>query len=179
MSIPATIGEGVTLVLVMEDGKIGLYPQAEIYSGATLEATIDLTDLGKGRYEGSWVPTTVGAFTSLFSVYQDASHTIELTPIMISREAEQIFVTQSGLDDLAVMIVRLLGLNKENTYIDNTSYDGDSMLLTARLRVFDSKANAQAATEGGTGEAGTIAEYTVESNHYGPNKMRTYRMVKE
>ena len=179
MSIPATVGESVKLVLVLENGQTGLYPRAEVFDSASLEATINLTDMGKGRYEGSWVPSSVGAYTALFSVYQDAGYSVELTPIMISREAEQVFVTQSGVDDLAAMIVRLLGLNKENTYIDNTTYDANSMLLTARLRVFDSKANAQAATEGGTGEVGTLAEYTIDASHFGANQMRTYRMVKE
>ena len=179
MTIPAKVGEAVTLVLILENGQIGLYPQAEVYDGATLEATIDLTDLGKGRYEGSWTPTTVGPFTSLFSVFQDAGHSVELTPFVYSREGEQIFVTSSSVDDLAAMIVRLLGLNKENTRIDNTNYDADSMLLTARLRVFDTKANALASTEGGIGEPGTIAEYTVESSHYGANRLKTMTMVKD
>lgn len=179
MSIPAKVGEAVTLVLVLENGQTGLYPQAEVYDGASLEDTIDLTDLGKGRYEGSWTPTVVGPFTALFSVYQDAVHTVELTPILYSREAEQVFVVSSDTDDLAAELVRLLGLNFENTFVDNTTYDAASMMLTGRLRVFDTKANALAATEGGVAEAGTIAEYTVESNHFGPNRLRTMRMVKD
>ena len=178
MSIPAKVGEDVTLVLVLENGTTGLYPQAEIYDGATLEDTVDLADLGKGRYEGSWAPSAVGPFTALFSVYQDAGHTVELTPIMFSREAEQIFVVANDTDDIAAELVRLLGLNLENTFVDNTTYDAASMMITGRLRVFDSRANAQAATEGGVGEAGTIAEYTVESDHWGPNRLRTMRMVR-
>ena len=178
MSIPAKVGEAVTLVLVLENGHTGLYPRAEVFNGASLEATVDLSDLGKGRYEGSWTPTSVGTFTALFSVFQDSGFTVELTPLVYSREGEQIFVTQSDVDDLAAEIVRLLGLNLENTFVDKCTYDANSMMLTGRLRVFDSKANALAATENGVGEAGTIAEYTVESDHWGPNRLRTMRMVK-
>jgi hypothetical protein len=110
-------------------------------------------------------------------VYADAAHSIE--HISYSREAEQIFVTQEGLDDLAAMIIRLLGLNKENTRIDKCTYDANSMLLTARLRVFDTKVNTLASTEGGVAETGTIAEYLVDSLHYGANRLQTMTLVKE
>lgn len=179
MSIPAKVGESVTLAMVLDDGATGLFPQVEVYAGAALQTTIDLSDLGKGRYEGSWTPASVGTYSALFCVYEDAGHTVELSPFLYSREIEQVFVTQSDIDDLAAEIVRLLGLNLENTFIDNTTYDADSMMLTGRLRVFDSRANALAATEGGVGETGTIAEYNVESTHFGPNRVRTMRMVKD
>jgi len=179
MSIPAKVSEAVTLVLVTPDGNTSVYPQAEIYAsgGIVPLATIGLAHKAKGRYEATWTPTTVGAYTAHFIIYADAGHSVEF--VIYSREAEQIFVTASDVDDLASEIVRLLGLNLENTFIDSTNYDSDSMLLTGRLRVFDTKANAQAATEGGVGEPGTVAEYTVESTHFGPNQLRTMRMVKD
>jgi len=179
MSIPGTIDQPVTLAMLLENGVTGLYPQAEIYLGAALQDTIDLTDLGQGRYEGSWTPTATGTYSAVFNVYQDAAHSVELTPLMYSREIEQIFVMQSNTDDLAAQIVRLLGLNLENTRIDRCVYDEHEMLRSARLRVFDSKANTLASTEGGDGEPGTIAEFTLGALHYGPNRLRTNTMVKE
>lgn len=179
MSIPATKDQPVKLAMVLEDGTMGLFPQAEVYDGVSLEATVDLVDLGKGRYEGSWTPTAVGTFSALFSIYQDAGHTIELTPLIYSREIEQIFVLQSNVDDLASQILRLLGLNLENTRIDKCVYDENDMLKSARLRVFDSKTNALASTDGGMAEAGTIAEYTLGALHYGPNKLRTNLLVRD
>lgn len=179
MSIPAKVGEVVPLVLVTPDGNTTVYPQAEVYAaGGTVPlATIDLDHKAKGRYEGEWTPTSAGAYTAHFIVYADAGHSVEY--IRYTREAEQIFATTSDVDDLASEIVRLLGLNLENTFIDNCTYDPNDMLTAGRLRVFDTKANAQAATEGGVGEAGELAEYTVESVHYGPNRLRTMRMVKQ
>lgn len=179
MSIPASINQSVTLAMVLSDGTTGLYPQAEIYDGATLIDTIDLDDLGQGRYEGSWTPTVVGTYSSLFNVYQDASHTVQLTPLVYSREIEQIFVTSSSTDDLAASIARVLGLVHENVFIDNTAYDANAMLLSGRIRIFDSKSNAQAATDGGIGETGVISEYTIDANYDGPGRMGTYRMVKQ
>lgn len=179
MSIPAKQGESVKLAMVLSNGVTGLFPQAEIYDGGSLEATVDLSDLGQGRYEGSWTPSVVGTFTALFNVYQDAIHTVQLTPLVYSRELEQIFVTSSSTDDLAANIARILGLVHENVFIDNTVYDANAMLLAGRIRIFDSKANVQAASDGGIGETGVVAEYTIEADYDGPGKMGTYRMVKE
>lgn len=178
MSIPATEGDAVTLVEVMPDGSTSVHPQAEVYAlgGAVPLATIDLTHQVKGRYEGSWTPPSVGSFAVVFIVYADAGHSIE--HIAYSRESEQIFVTSSSVDDIAADMLRLLGLNLENGFIDNTVYDVNEMLLEGRLRIFDSKANLDAASEGGVGEPGTIAEFTVDSQHFGPNKLRWMKMGK-
>ncbi len=178
MSIPATAGEAVTLVEVMPDGAETVHPQAEVYEpgGAVPVATVDLLHQAKGRYEGSWTPAAVGSYAVVFIVYADAGHTVE--HIAYTRESEQIFVAQSDSDDLATMIVRLLGLNLENAFIDNCTYDSNEMLLTARLRIFDSKTNLDAATEGGVGEAGTIAEYVVDAAHFGANRLRWHKMGK-
>jgi len=178
MSIPATVGSAVTLVEALPDGYTGSFPQAEIYEpgNPTPVATIDLTHIAKGRYEGSWTPTSVGTYSALFIVYADAAHTVE--SIAYTREAEQIFATQEGIDDLAAMLVRLLGLNLENSYIDNCTYDANQMMLTGRLRIFDTKANLDSATEGGVGEPGTIAELVVDSRHWGPNRLRWMKMGK-
>lgn len=178
MSIPATEGNAVTLVEVMPDGNTGVYPQAEVYApgGAVPLATVDLSHQAKGRYEGSWTPPSVGSFAVVFIVYADAGHAVE--HIVYSRESEQIFVTSSSVDDIAADMLRLLGLNLENSFIDNTDYDANEMLLEGRLRIFDSKASLDAASEGGIGEAGTIAEFTVDSQHFGPNRLRWMKMGK-
>lgn len=177
MAIPATVGSTVTLVEAMPDGNTGVYPQAEIYSpGGTIPlAVVDLDHQAKGRYEGSWIPSAVGSYAALFIVYADAARTVE--SIMYTREAEQIFVTASDVDDLAAMLVRVLGLVHENVFIDNTTYDPNSMLLTARLRVFATKAEAQAATDGGSEPA--LVTYSVDATYEGPGRMRQYRMVKD
>lgn len=177
MTIPATVGNVVTLVEAMPDGNTSMFPQAEIYepNGATPIAVIDLVHQAKGRYEGSWTPSTVGSYTALFIVYVDFARTVE--SIIYTREAEQIFVSSSDIDDLASMLVRVLGLVHENVFIDNTTYDPNSMLLTARLRVFSSKAEAQAATDGGSEPA--LVTYSVDASYEGPGRMRQYRMVKD
>lgn len=164
--------------MILEDGNEDQHPQAEIYApgGTVAEATVDLTHQVKGRYEGSWTPTTVGAFAAQFFVYSDAGHAVE--NITYVRAIEQIFVTQSDIDDLAAAVIRLLGLNHENAFIDNTDFDIYNQLVTCRIRIYDSKTNAEAAADGDNYSTGLIATYTMEAEHEGAGKLKTYRYVK-
>ncbi len=179
MTVPASVGDPVVLVLVLEDGNTGMYPQAEIYEtgSATPLDVIDLDHRAKGRYEGTWTPTDVGTYSALFITYADAAHTVE--SLMYSREGELIAVTMSHIDDLAAKLIRVLGLVHENAFIDNTEWDINGQMLAARVRIFDSKANAMAATDGGSETTGLIAIYAIESTYEALGRMRQYRMVRD
>lgn len=178
MSVPGKVGVSVPLVMILEDGNEGQHPQAEIYApgGTVPVATVDLPHKVKGRYEGSWTPTSTGPFAAHFFVYSDAAHTIE--NIVYIRAIEQIFVAQSDVDDLAAAVVRLLGLNHENAFIDNTEFDMFSQLIGCRIRLYDSKANAELAQDGDSYATGLVATYTMEAVHEGAGKLKTYRYVK-
>lgn len=181
MTIPAAVGEPVLLSLTLADDRDDMYPQAKIYEGAsaTLVATIDLDHTVLGKYEAEWNPTAVGTYTSMFSIFSDVGHTVELTPFVYSREVEQIIVMYNSNDDLAALMSRILGLVHENAFIDNTVFDVNGQLTAARVRLFDSKANVQAATDGGSETTGLIATYTIESEYEMPGRMKQYRMMKE
>lgn len=177
MTVPASVGDPVTLLLVLEDGNVSMFPQAEVYvaGSAVPLSTVDLAHMAKGRYEAVWTPTVVGTYSVLFVTYADAGHVVE--SLVYTREGEQIFVTQSHIDDIAAKLIRVLGLVHENAFIDNTTYDSNCMLLTARLRIFTTKAEAQAATDGGAEPA--LETYTIDADYEGPGRMRQYRMVKD
>jgi|PlaIllAssembly_1097288.scaffolds.fasta_scaffold00866_8 hypothetical protein len=177
MTVPASIGEPAALVLILEDGNTLMYPQVEVYASgsSTPLATVDLAHRAKGHYEGIWTPATVGSYTALFITYADAGHSVE--SMLYTREGEQLFVTRSHIDDIAAKLLRVLGLVHENAFIDNTTYDSNCMLLTARLRIFATKEEAQAATDGGSEPA--LEVYTVDATYEGPGRMKQYRMVKE
>lgn len=178
MSVPAKVGDPIPLVMILEDGNESQHPQAEIYApgGIVPVSTVDLPHQVKGRYEGTWTPTSVGPFAAQFFVYSDAAHTVE--NIVYVRAVEQIFVTQSDIDDLAAAVVRLLGLNHENAFIDDTEFDALSQLISCRIRIFDSRANAELAQDGDAFVTGLIATYTMEAVHEGAGKLKTYRYVK-
>lgn len=176
MALPAKVGSAVPIVMILEDGATNQYPQAEIYAaGGTVPLTVlDLVHKVKGRYEGSWTPSAVGVFTAQFFVYSDPGHAIE--NIVYVRAVEQVVVSESNADDLALMMVRILGLVHENVFIDNTIHDLNGQLVAARVRVFDSKANVEAATDGGSETTGLVATYEMSTIYESQGLMGSYRM---
>lgn len=176
MALPATVGTTVPIALILEDGNEVQFPQAEIYEqgGTVPVATIDLGHKARGSYEGDWTPTATGTYRAVFITYADSGHSVE--NITYSRAIEQVFVTQSSVDDLSAQIVRILGLVHENAFIDNTVHDALGSLIAARIRIFDSRANVEAATDGGSETVGLVATYEVETTYEVDCRMGSYRV---
>lgn len=176
MALPAKVGVPVPIVMVLEDGNVSQHPQVEIYApGATSPTiTLDMPHKAKGRYEVSWTPPSADAWTAHFFVYSDIGHTVE--NITYTRSVEQIIATDSDIDDLASRLLRILGLVHENVFIDNTVHDAFGSLVAARVRIFDSQANVEAATDGGSETTGLVATYEIEASFEGNCRLGTYRM---
>ena len=85
-------------------------------------------------------------------------------------------VVQDVIDEIAEAVwaedeaLRLLGLVQENQVIDQTSYNGDGHLTSARVRLFDMDPDASGAS--------VIASYIMTSTWSG-DEMQTYTMVKQ
>lgn len=88
-------------------------------------------------------------------------------------------VSTGSIADIYAMVQRILGLSQENVFIDNTEFDPDGQLIASRVRIFDTKANCEAATDGGSETTGLISTYTQESVWEFINQFRTYRQVRE
>lgn len=176
MALPATVGATVPIVMILEDGAEDQYPQAEIYAAGGLVPldTLDLLHKVKGRYEASWIPSATGVYTAHFIVYSDAGHVAE--SVVYTREAEQMVVTVNDTDDVALMMVRVLGLVHENVFIDNTVHDINGQLVAARVRVFASKADVELATDGGSETGGLVSTYEMSTEYEGQGLMGSYRM---
>jgi hypothetical protein len=162
--------------MVLEDGNEVQHPQVELYApGATSPtAVIDLPHKVRGRYEASWTPPSADVWSAQFFVYADAAHTVE--NITYTRSIEQIVATNSSIDDLSSRIIRILGLVHENAFIDNTVHNAEGSLVAARVRIFDSRAAVEAATDGGSETAGLIATYEIETTYEADCRMGSYRM---
>lgn len=178
MGVSGTVGNPIPIVMVLEDGNVLQYPQARIYASGAVAPTVvlDLDHKELGRYEAEFTPSVADVYSAVFIVYSDASHTIE--NIVYTREVEQVLVTNDGIDDLAAKLLRILGLVHENAFIDNTVHDGFGNLVAARVRLFETKADADAATDGGSETAGLVATYEVETAYEAECRMGTYRMTK-
>lgn len=70
---------------------------------------------------------------------------------------------------------RLLALCGENLLLDSFGYDSAGNITSLRIRLFDSKANAEAATEDITDvpETGEVMTLSVEQDHSLPRNIRT------
>lgn len=178
MSVVGKTGVPVPIVMVLSDGNETQHPRAFVYTagGTTPTSTLDLLHKHLGRYEANFIPSSAGVFSITFIVYSDSGHATE--NITYSREAEQVFVTDNDKDDLAAMLIRVLGLVHENAFIDNTVFDAFGQLIAARVRIFDSAMNVDMATDGGSETAGLVATYEITSVYEAQARMGTYKMKK-
>lgn len=79
-----------------------------------------------------------------------------------------------------VIMLRLAGMLHENSVLDGTSFDANNNLLTGRLRLYNSKANADAAVAiayPGVYNTGKIGEYSILATYLGINLL-TYEVAR-
>jgi hypothetical protein len=80
----------------------------------------------------------------------------------------------SEVQDQGGLLLRILGLDQENFYIDQTqfiSHEGASLMTQCRMRLYDSSVNV------GTG-SGVIATYQMVSTYLN-GEMQTYKVTKQ
>jgi hypothetical protein len=76
------------------------------------------------------------------------------------------------LPDLSDSIGRILGLTHENFALTDQVYDGDNNLTSATVKLYPSKADAEADTN-------VSSEYTITATYNGLNQLTNYLMVLE
>lgn len=79
---------------------------------------------------------------------------------------------QTSVSALDAVLGRVRGLLNENAVQDQQSYDGNSRLTNARIRCYDSAANATAA-----GATGLIRQYTVTATYDVNGNLNLFRIV--
>ena len=87
--------------------------------------------------------------------------------------------TSATLQGMVDQLTRTLGLLHENSVLDSTVFDGDNNLLAGRLRIYDTKANAESAasTSPAGGTTGLLATYNINADYTGGNLVK-YTVVK-
>lgn len=81
-------------------------------------------------------------------------------------------------NDLDAILRRIVGLMHENSVLDQTTHDSSNNLTAGRLRLYNSKANADAAALGGSGTSGLVASYAISATYVGGN-LSTYKVTKD
>src|SRR5574343_219934 len=134
----ATVNEAVTLSMLASDGRTDLYGQARVYNSAgSLVATLSLTHVAEGIYAVQYTPTVEGYYSVAYQLYFDAGFAVDSD---YENKGEALDV-----NSFRTNILRNLGLDHENTVVDQQTYDVDGNLQTARVRAYDSAANAASA----------------------------------
>jgi hypothetical protein len=162
----ATLNEAIPLQLVADNGRIDLYARATIYKNNLLVTTLDLAHVAQGFYSASYIPTSEGYYSIIYKFYEDNAYSVEAP---FSLEGELLEVNSDKIN-----LLRILGLLHENSVVDQTVYDANGNLLTARVRAYDSKANALVA-----GVTGLRFTWSVTAQYNAQNRMLLYRIAIE
>ena len=164
----ATLNEAIAVQMLASDGDTSLFGRFRVYdSGGTLKTTINLPHLAEGLYGAEWTPDTEGHYGAVYELFFDSGRTnsaIDLFP----KQGESIEVSSDKTN-----ITRLLGLVHDNAVLDQTNYNSDGRLVSARLRIYDTKTNAQAA-----GATGKLFEYAI-ATVFVAGLVNTYTMTRE
>lgn len=88
--------------------------------------------------------------------------------------------TNTLLNSISSNLTRALGMLHENSVMDQTSFTPENNLLTGRLRIYNSKANADAAwaVSPATYDTGKVGEYAIVATYNGTN-LKTYKVSRE
>ncbi len=105
-----------------------------------------------------------------YAVLVEVDSTVQ--PKVTDAMSEVLRVSQVDVDIVA-------GLMYRNSFLDSTTHNANGHLLTGRVRLFDTSANAAAATDGGSGETGEIASFdiTAVAETTDGRLTKTYRMI--
>lgn len=85
----------------------------------------------------------------------------------------------ADIDQVKDDLKRMLGLAQENQFLDNTVFDVFGQVTSARIRIFDSKANCDAATDGGSETTGLVASYTITGVWESQGRVATYKQTQD
>lgn len=165
MLLRATLNEPVPLQALANDGKTDLYVRVTVYSPAhAVVATLYPLHIAKGLYSVNWTPTAEGYFAAVYEFFIDPGYTVVAYDYPQAGETIEVCSDKTN-------IMRLLALNHENAVLDQQTYDAGRRLLTARLRGYDSQANALLA-----GTQGLLFEWYIQAGYDGQSRANLFRI---
>ena len=130
---------------------------------------VSISEIGvSGDYRINFTPDSVGVW--MLDVFSD-----------YSKEwwGGEYVAMDGDISDVYSMVRRVLGLSHENIFIDETTYDADGQLVAARVRLFDSKVNCDAATDGGSEVVGLLSTYSLTTTWDVVNQFNIFKQTRE
>ena len=165
MLLRATLNEPVPLQALANDGNTGLFVRVTVLDPAlALAATLYPLHIMKGLYSVNWTPTSEGYYSAIYEFFMDPGYSVVAYDYPQSGETVEVNSDKTN-------ILRLLGLNHENSVFDNQVYDAGRRLLSGRLRAYNSKANALLA-----GTTGLLFEWTINATYDVQSRANLFRI---
>ena len=146
------VGESYPLQALAADGNPSLFPQARVYTAAgSLVATVNLAYLADGLYGVLYPFLTAGFFTVVYEFYDTPLHTtlayyekmtetIEVRATLPDQILDSILYNHLTAGSVGQALAIIKGLVQHNFRLDNQVYNSKGLLLTARLRIYKTRA---------------------------------------
>lgn len=149
------------LVTGLTDGDFSKY----LYnpSGSEVSGSISVTviELGNGIYRVSFTPNVLGEWVLLV---------VNSTYFSYGKYSNYLCV-EHYVDDIEILVRRILGLTQENFRTFNSSYDANSNLTGATIRIYANSSDCDS-------DVNHIAEYTMTATYDGLQRMSSYKVTK-
>lgn len=88
-------------------------------------------ELGNGNYKYSFVPTTNGMWYIMIIHYV----------YFPWGKSDDVFISSSDLTGIYDIVIRTLGLVHHNVFIDETSFDENGNMISARVRIYSNSSS--------------------------------------
>lgn len=159
-------GVASPLRVQLADGATDLYPLFTVYDrGGTEIDEFGATHLANGLYTASWTPPAEGLYSVVTSIWTDSGHTAQAEYDVVSEDVR--------VDSTQAVLERLLGLNQENASHDSQVYDSAGNLTSARIRTYETAADALAG-----GLTGMVAQYTLAASYDVDGRLTSYKVMR-
>lgn len=185
--ITVEIGDSVPLTNVVSDGRDDLYCRASILDDSGAEIGVVYPSYkSSGVYSVSWTPPDVGYYTVVYQLFHDSGYLHDANYDLASEDirvtealSTSVSAIESALSSMQLALARLLGLSQENSVIDSQIYNEIGNLTSARIRCYNSSANAAIAssTSPASYNTGLVASYTVSATYNSSGALTKYAVV--
>jgi hypothetical protein len=164
--LKATLGEEAPIQVQVSTGQTNLFARAKIYNiNGGLVTSLSLPHLVEGLYGDTYIFSSAGHYTVVYQLFTDSGF---LTASDFDIQAEVIEANSDKTN-----LVKLLGLTYDNSVLDSHVYDGDGLLLSVRVRNYDSKTNALLG-----GAAGLVNTWNISATYVG-GRLNTYKVLRD
>lgn len=162
----ATPGEPIPLQVLLPDGQEDLHVRAIVLSSDGVEVTrFALPHQSMGLYSATWTPLLEGFYSVVYDVFHDEENTLSAG---YDRDGEQLDVNSDKIH-----LMRLLGLQHENSVVDQQVFSPSGRLLSARIRAYNTAENAAAAAN-----VGIRYVWTLQATYNNKDQLDSYKILR-